>query len=70
MYYRGDEPVEKDGTKACMMLMQAYENGLEDEVLAALSAGGFQGAFADFMRETLPEELKIMPGVAWSKYFR
>jgi hypothetical protein len=41
MYHRGDG-VGKDAMKACMMLMQAYENGLQSEVLVALRAGGFK----------------------------
>ena len=65
MCLRGDG-VEKDSFEACMMLMQAYEAGLQSEVLAAV---GFQGSFADFLREILPEEQRNMPGVAWSKYF-
>jgi hypothetical protein len=67
MYHRGDG-VEQDGFQACMMLLQAYAAGLQSEVLAALRAGGFQGSFAQFLRETLPEDMRNMPGVAWSKY--
>jgi TPR repeat protein len=62
MYYCGDG-VDKNDTNACVMFVQAVENGLKSEVDAALRSAGYQGSFNDFKAKNLP----VMPGVAWSK---